>query len=304
MLIILYGEISNKTKWKHQRMIDGGSTCGYREYARNFGHIVYVTPQKVKLPWEHSIIEPQNIIKFISKYPKAIVWSVKTGERKEREVLSKIKNKKVYYSCNANNRNSKYSHINLIDTPERIKRPKKDRLWMKGKDPEYWKPIHDHKEFDYVLTGTRGDKNEVFFLKQLNSVKEKRKILWIGGEKHKHKVNTIHEVIYTKFVGQDSVRNNISRGKVGILFTELKIEGFPQSFLEMTMCGLPVVYNQNAPRNDFYFHDGNCKLSEKKDLVKNAEYLLKHRDPKVCRKIAIENYSIEKSYERILECLK
>ena len=70
MLIILYGEVSNKTKWKHQRMIDGGSTCGYREYARNFGHIVYVTPQQVKLPWEHSIVEPENIIKFISKHPK------------------------------------------------------------------------------------------------------------------------------------------------------------------------------------------------------------------------------------------
>ena len=95
MLIILYGEISNKSKWKHQRMIDGGATCGYREYARKFGHIVYVTPQKVKLPWEHSIIEPKNILKFISKYPDAVIWSVKTGKRKESEVLSKIKNKKV-----------------------------------------------------------------------------------------------------------------------------------------------------------------------------------------------------------------
>ena len=304
MLIILYGEISNKSKWKHQRMIDGGATCGYREYARKFGHIVYVTPQKVKLPWEHSIIEPKNILKFISKYPDAVIWSVKTGKRKESEVLSKIKNKKVYYSCNASNRNSKHSHINLIDTPGRIKRPNKDMLWMKGKDPDYWKPIHDHSEFDYLLIGTRGDKNEVFFLKQLNSVKGKRRILWIGGQKHSHKVKTNHEVVYTKFVGQDNVRNNISRGKVGILFTELKIEGFPQSFLEMTMCGVPVVYNKRGPRNAFYFHDDNCRMSLKKNLVENAEYLLKNRNPKACRKIAIENYSIEKSYQRILKCLK
>ncbi len=303
MLIILYGEVSNKSIWKHQRMIDGGSTCGYREYARKFGHIVYVTPQKVKLPWEHSIVEPKNIIKFISKYPDAVVWSVKTGRKKDQQVLAKIKNKKVYYSCNAKNRNSRHADINLIDTTDRITSPK-FKLWFKGKDPDYWKPIHNHKEFDYLLTGHRGDKNEVFFLNRLNGIRGKRRILWIGGEKHKHKVKTRHEVVYTKFLGQDAVRDNISRAKVGILFTQLKIEGFPQSFMEMTMCGLPVVYNQNAPRNGFYFHEGNCKLSSKKDLVKNAEYLLRHRDPKKCREIAITNYSIEKSYRRILSCLK
>ncbi len=126
MLIILYGEISNKPKWKHQRMIDGGATCGYREYAKHYGSIVYVTPQKISLPWERSIIKPKNILNYIAQYPDAVVWSVKRGAIKDRDVLSKISNKKVYYSCNAKNRNCKQANINLIDTPERIKNTQKD----------------------------------------------------------------------------------------------------------------------------------------------------------------------------------
>jgi len=303
MLIILYGEISNKTIWKHQRMIDGGATCGYREYAKHYGSIVYVTPQVTKLPWERSIVKPVNILKYISQYPDAVVWSVKRGPVKDKQVLSKIKNKKVYYSCNSKNRSCKHSDINLIDTPDRLKH-KKDRLWVKGKDPEYWKPQGQKKEFDYLLIGTRGDKNEIYFLKRLNEINSKRKILWIGGKKHQHKIKTKHQVVCTEFIGQDNVRDNIPRAKVGVLFTELKIEGFPQSFVEMTMCGLPVVYNINGPKNKFYFHDGNSILSAKKDIVKNSEYLLKTFDPVRCRNIAIKNYSLDVAHRRILQCLK
>lgn len=304
MLIVLYGDISKKINWKHQRMIDGGATCGYREYAKHYGSIIYMSPQNVKKSWEKNIVKPGNIIKYISQYPDAVVWSVKKGPRKDNEVLSKIKNKKVYYSCNAENRNCKFCDINLIDTAERIKNIDRDRLWFKGKDPKYWKPQRQKKEFDYLLIGTRGDKNEVYFLKRLNEVKEKRKILWIGGKKHKHKISTNHQVVCTDFISQDNVRDNISRGKVGVLFTELKIEGFPQSFIEMTMSGVPVVYNEKAPRNEFYFHKGNHRFSNKVSIIKNAEYLLKNYDPIKCRDVAIENYSLDKSYERILQCLR
>ena len=303
MLIILYGEVGNKTMWKHQRMIDGGATCGYREYAKHFGSIVYVTPQNTSLPWERSIAKPKNIINYINQYPDAVVWSVKKGPRKGSEVLSKISNKKVYYSCNATNRNCKQADINLIDTPERIK-TKKDRIWFKGKDPEYWKPQGQKKEFDYLLIGTRGDKNEVYFLNALNKISRKRKILWIGGKKHEHKIKTNHQVVCTEFMGQDAVRDNIPRAKVGVLFTELKIEGFPQSFCEMTMCGVPVVYNINGPKNEFYFHNGNSILTNKKKMVINAENLLRHHDPVLCRETAIKHYSLDKAYRRILKCLK
>ena len=301
-LIILYGELVDQPNWKYQRMIDGGCTCGYREYARNFGHIIYVSKQKVKLPWEHSITNPNDIINFISKYPDAVVWSVKHGPKKDNYILSKINNKKIYYSCNASNRYNKFCDISLVDTPERLK-GERSSLWFKGKDPEYWKPVATKKEFDYLLVGRRGDKNEIYFLKQLNEVKEKRRILWIGGAAHKDKISTNHEVICTDFIGQDEVRNNISKAKVGVLFTELKIEGFPQAFLEMTMCGLPVVYNINAPRNDFYFFADNCILTKKSKLIKNAETLLRTGDSEKCRQTAIEHYSIKKSYERILQCL-
>ena len=121
MLIILYGDISNKTNWKQQRMIDGGATCGYREYARNFGHIIYLTPQNVKLDWEHSIPNSREVVSFIKKHPDAIVWSVKYSPRKDSEILSKISNKKFYYSCNSKNRFNKFCDLSLVDTEDRLK---------------------------------------------------------------------------------------------------------------------------------------------------------------------------------------
>ena len=51
-LIMLYGGIGDNLNKKQQMMIDGGCTCGYREYARKYGVIIYMTPQNCKLSWE------------------------------------------------------------------------------------------------------------------------------------------------------------------------------------------------------------------------------------------------------------
>lgn len=302
MLIILYGDFSNSKNGKQQKMIDGLATCGYREYAKNFGHIIYLRPQDVKLPWEHVILKPENVIRFISKYPDSIVWSVKHSRRKDKEVLSKIKNKKLYYSCNSKNMYNNFCNVSLVDTEKRISGNAK--LWFKGKDPNYWRPEKQTKEFDYLLIGKRADKNEIHFLRRLNDIKEKRRILWIGGKGHKKRTKSNHEVICTDFVSQDEVKQLIPKAKVGVLFTELKVEGFPQTFLEMTMCGVPVVYNKRAPQNEFYFNKYNSLLCMKKNLVRCAEKLLKYHNSVKCRETAIENYSLEKSYQRMVSCLK
>lgn len=302
MIIILYGGISSKKNFKYQRMIDGNATCGYREYAKNYGHIIYMSPQNIKQLWEHSILKPKDVIAFIKKYPHSIVWSVKHDPQKDTKILLNIDNKKIYYSCNSKNMYNKSCDVSLVDTKHRVK--KNAKLWFKGKDPNYWKPSSQKKEFDYLLIGRRADKNELYFLRKLNEVKEERKILWIGGNKHINKITTNHKVTCTDFVSQDEVRRLIPSAKVGILFTELKVEGFPQTFLEMTMCGVPVVYNKNAPKNEFYFHNDNCLLSSKKNIVKSAEILLKNGDPIKCRETAIRNYSLDKSYKKVLKCLK
>lgn len=302
MLIILYGDFSKSKNQKQQKMIDGRATCGYREYARNFGKIIYLCPQNIRFPWEHSIYKAENILKLISKYPQSIIWSVKHSRQKDIEILSKIKNKKVYYSCNSKNMYNTFCDVSLVDTEKRVKGNAK--LWFKGKDPDYWMPEKPIKEFDYLLVGHRADKNEIHFLRKLNNITEKRRVLWIGGKKHQKRIKTKHEVVCTEFVPQDEVRRLIPTAKVGVLFTELRVEGFPQTFLEMTMCGVPVVYNKRGPTNKFYFHSHNCALCVKENLVKTAETLLKNHDPVKCRKDAIDHYSIKKSYQRILECLK
>ncbi|MHA1232626.1 MAG: glycosyltransferase [Candidatus Helarchaeota archaeon] len=302
MLIILYGDFSKSKNQKQQAMIDGRATCGYREYARKFGHIVYLSPQDVSLPWEHSITKAKNVLKFISKYPKSIIWSVKHSSSKDEMILSKIKNKKVYYSCNSKNMYNKYCDISLVDTPKRVK--KNGRLWFKGKDPDYWMPKKPKKEYDYLLIGKRADKNEIYFLRRLNDIQEKRRILWIGGKKHKKRAKSKHDLVCTEFITQEKVKDLIPMAKVGVLFTELKVEGFPQTFLEMTMCGVPVVYNEKGPGNKFYFHNDNCILCSKGELINSAEKLLKIFDAVKCRRTAIQNYSIDKSYKRMRKCLK
>ena len=42
-LIILYGGIGNSSSPKIQNLIDGKLTCGYREYAKHGGVIIYMT---------------------------------------------------------------------------------------------------------------------------------------------------------------------------------------------------------------------------------------------------------------------
>jgi glycosyltransferase involved in cell wall biosynthesis len=296
-MILLYGKMSKEHNDKQQRMIDGGCTCGYRPYAEHYGDIIYLCPQEVRHPWEHSMTNPKDVIAFIRQRPDAVVWSIKHDPQKDKHILQHIDNRKLYYSCNAYNCYNLFCDVSLVDSEARM--GKNSRLHLKGKNPDYWKPQCE-KEYDYLLMGRRADKNELYFLERLNEVNEPRRILWIGGEGHKDKIKCKHEVVCTGFTGPDEVSKDISKARVGILFTEHPAEGFPQSLLEMSMCGVPVVYNANAPRNDQYFGDENTILiTYKKNLIKGAEQLLANHDAEACRQFAIDNFSLQKSHERL-----
>lgn len=304
-LIVLYGPWGKEHNGKQQMMIDGKCTCGYRDYAKTFGEIIYLSPQRTSLPWEMAVNDITKVVDYINSQPRAIVWVVKHDPERDKAIVRHIKNKKLYYSCNASNSVNKYCNVSLVDTPERVKKYGANaKLFFKGKDQNFWKPNNSEKEYDYLLMGRRADKNELYFLERLNRVSEKRRILWIGGEKHKDKINTNHECVTTPFCGPDQVKELIPKAKVGILMTEHPAEGFPQSFLEMTMCGLPVLYTNTAPANDFYFKEGiNCKFSSKKEIIVNAEYLLGDHNAEICRDYAVEHYSLEASYKKMVGLL-
>ena len=300
-LILVYGKVSDETCGKQQGMIDGRFTCGYREYASQPGGlIIYPRPQKVSLPWEMSLPGGKGLADVCKKYPDAVVWSVKRDKRKDR-LLVDIPNFKLYYSSCAHHMINKSCNLSLVDTKGRMKNHL-CVLHMKGKDPAFWKPVAKTKDYDYLLMGKRADKNELFFIQQLNSIKERRSILWLGGIKHRKKVRTHHKINVTKMLGPAEVRDQISRCKVGILFSEHPAEGFPQTFLEMTMCGVPVVYA--GPKNPFYFFEDNSIRPSKKKIVQAAESLRLSYDSEACRKRAVENYSMEKSIERLLSFRK
>lgn len=296
-LIILYGGVCESSSHaKVQALIDGKLTCGYRDYARcsENGLIVYMTPQSnLNNDWEISIPQWQKVVDLCNKNKNARVWSVKYDTSKN-EILSSINNFKMHYSCCAKNTYDELCDISFVDTTDRVTR-KEHRLLVKGKDPDFWSTSKT-KKYDYLVCGTKDNKNQSYFINSLNSIKGKRSVLWIGGKPFSKKIKSKHNVTLTSPLGPEEIAKLIPQCKVGILFTEIKAEGFPQTFLEMTMCGLPVVYH--GPINKSYIHPGNCNMPKKKKrLLEAAENYLANYDSYNCRQIAIDNYSIQKSLE-------
>jgi hypothetical protein len=307
--ILLYGDIGTEPNLKSQNLIDGKMTCGYRDFAEKYGFIIYMTPQRVSEPWEFSVANPKNVVKFCEYYPDAIVWAIKVAPDRDKNILACLENTIIYYSCNGQNRTNKFAKWNLVDTEERVST--NSVLFVKGKDPEFWKPSID-KYYDYVLVGRRGDKNEEFFINELTkNVKEQRNILWIGGEKFKPKFQlSHHNIFFTGLIPPALVSSYLSHCRIGILYTTIKDEGFPQSFLEMTMCGVPVVYNTYAPHNEFYMGNGcinsNYWMCNKlANLIDTAELALtKSKNTNwsnVCRDWAVDHYSLQHMYERLCQ---
>jgi len=298
-LIIIYKAQPDRVK----ELALGKSTCGYREYARCFGTIIYPFDSSKRKPWEAYISNPKEIIEFTRAYPDAIVWVVKALTQKDnrRNLVPKINNFKAYYSCSAKKTHTKMCDISLVDIPERI-RTKEHRLWIKGKDPDFWAPQGQKKEFDYLIQGRRDKKNQTWFINELEKIKKPRSILWVGGKAYRSKIKSRHHVEFTSFGGPDFVRKHMPRAKVGVLFSEIPTEGFPQAFLEMTMCGLPVAYGGPFNKN-YFFNDNSNFVHKKSNLLSAAEDLLGRYNPKKCRETAIENYSIERSM-RYLESLR
>jgi hypothetical protein len=295
-LIILYGCVESVKSPKIQKLIDGKLTCGYREYAKRYGSIVYLSPQDTRLSWEHSMTADESV-EFCNQHPDAIVWSVKWDVCKNIKILSKVRNFKMHYPCCALNAINSFCDVNLVDTIDR-KVDDTCQVFFKGKDDGFWKPDNSAKDFDYVVMGkpVHGKNHKSV----IDSLSKKRKILWIGGKSGDVR-NIPSNVHATSLVGPEKVRDWICRACVGILFTEIKTEGFPQSFIEMTMCGVPVVYNKSMPYNPVYYHKENSSPSDLRHLSDVAEKMLHNYDYKKCRNIAVNYYSLDKSFARIEE---
>lgn len=302
-LIILYGGLSDKSNAKQQMMINGGATCGYREYAEAYGEIIYLCPQVVSKPFEKSMTSPGEIVDYCNSHPETIVWSVKHDPNKT-EMLKLIKNRTLYYSCCANNMYCDSADISLVDSHSRVKDESRHKVWFKGKDSNKWLPS-DNKRYDYLLMGRRGDKNELYFLDRLTKeISYSRSILWIGGEKFKDKVvSSHHDITFMPFSSEADVIKAIPTASVGVIYTEHRAEGFPQSFLEMAMCGVPVVYPTTAPINPYYVGQYNIHICQKKDLIFTCEMVLAQPKSELCRAESINKFDLDKSYKHMSEVI-
>jgi hypothetical protein len=189
--------------------------------------------------------------------------------------------------------------LSLVDTEAR--RAGNGALWVKGKNEQFWCEDESvHKEYDYCLIGRRGDKNEVWFVEQMTAnVKTPRDILWIGGEKHAHKMpQTHHNVVCTPFNGPVAVRDDIRKCAVGVIISDIPAEGFPQAFIEMQMCGLPVVYADCGPWNELYSVYSASYRAPKDKVWLHCEAAIQNHD--LC---GSDKFTLENSYRMILERL-
>jgi hypothetical protein len=296
-LIIIYGDFGAEPSAKCQKLIDGQLTCGYREYAKLFGEIIYLNPVKVRQPWEKAITSPEELRRYIDSQGSHLLWLVKHAPERDRVIG---KRRCLYYSCGSENVYNPIATVSLVDDVSRIQNDR-CRVWFKGKDPDVWAPDSPIRQYDYLVMGRDAPgKNQKFFISLLDNVEEARSVLWIGGEGKIAPYRGIHKIDTTPMLPPDRVAQHIEKARVGILFTEYKKEGFPQSFLEMTMMGVPVVYNAAAPGNTYYFKPHNSVLTTRKKLIADAERLLATADADKCRAEAISAYSIYNSYENLL----
>jgi len=305
-LIVLYGPIGGKPDDKYQKLINEEMVCGYREYAETFGEIIYLKPLVIYKQWEMCLSE-KACIDYCNAQNNCIIWSVKFDKAKEK-MLRHINHPKLYYSCNNRNMFCPSTDISLVDTIDRLTH-KKMKLWFKGKSPTLWTQ-NDNKEYDVVLVGPRNDKHESEVVNSLtNFVKyPKLTILWIGGEPHRTKIQvTHHHIKTTPMLSKKDMLNILPKCKVGIIYTDHPTEGFPQSFIEMNMCGIPVIYKVGAPMNTYYIgannvyfihglYDVSVKLL---DLLYGKIHYSQHS--RLCREFAVNNLSIEKSYSHMEE---
>jgi glycosyltransferase involved in cell wall biosynthesis len=302
-LIILYGSVGEAFNEKQQRQIDGLMTCGFRPYAEKAGAIVYLSPQKVRHDWELSIPNPKDVIRYCKQHPESVVFSIKWDPAKQQAILPHIPNRKLYYSCGSKDLYCPQADVSLVDTPDRIVN-QFCRVFHKGKDPEFWFPINTEKCFDYILMGRWAiGKNQDLFLSYLDKqMPQQRRILWIGGEQWKQQVfSDKHLVVYTPQLPPEKVREHICMGRVGIVFTEYSKEGFPETFTEMTMCGVPVVYSDTGPFNPRYFSKFTCKIASRTTLVQDAESLLANPQGDECRREAMRLYNLDDAIDLLLE---
>lgn len=301
-LIILYGNASKDRSSKVQQLVDGKLTCGYRDYAQHYGCIAYLVPvNNIKKSWEYVFPEGRGIVEFCRNYPDAIVWSVKLGNSLKNSILDQIKNRKLYYSCCSRNIVNNCCHISLVDTVDRLPKSSSNvRLWIKGKDPEFWKPVSEQKIYDYVVVGRpKPSKNQKLFVKQLaRECPHTRTVLWIGGGEGRKLIGN-HQLVSTPLLPPNRVRDLMCLARVGVLFTQYEDEGFPQSLLELTMCGVPVIYSTDGPYNSAYFSPHSAIRTTKRNLIKDAENMLKLADPVTCRSYAINNYTLLSSFEML-----
>lgn len=299
-IILLYGQVADDAHPKQQKMIDGSCTCGYREFAENAGKIIYLRPQSNLIQDWEVCLNAKQVENLLNNNPDAIVWSVKKCDKKDK-ILRNCDNFSFYYSCVNRKHYNSSADISLVDTTDRIKNDK-CILHLKGKDPNYWLPSKE-KKYDYVLMGDKKQKNQRFVINQMTeNVKNKRSILWIGG--NKSGINKSHHdiTIFGK-AGPNKIKELLPQAKIGILYTEYLGEGFPQTFLEMTMCGVPVVYPSRAPMNEFYKSDKNCLFVKKKNNIwrKSEDCLFEYTSKmaKECRDFAASNYSISCAIDRM-----
>lgn len=296
-LIILCGNPHAQTSDKYERIFGGGFNFGYSDYARVAGCILFAFPVNFPLSsWMGCFPDGDGLVDYCCRYPDALVFSIKPSDKRKARLLQKLPHAKVYYSCGKRAGYDSSCDVSVVDDPARVTNDR-TRLWVKGKDSVFWAPSPAERVYDYVMVGrTKKGKNYELFLDLLaKSDAPPRRVLWVAGPSPGVTRLGVHELEQIEYSSATIIRGLLSRSRVGILFTAYPDEGFPQVFLEMVMCGVPVVYRDKAPWQSCYDHPAICVRTGQDRLIASAESLLARADAAACRQVAESRFSLDKS---------
>jgi len=252
--------------------------------------------------YELATSDTDAIVDYCNTWPNAVVWSLKKWTDAKADLLKRIRNRKIHYSCGAHDLYNPHCDVSLVDCEQRIYH-KSMRTWIKGKDPDKWPLLTAERKYDYCVIGKpKAGKNQGWFINELaDNLAEPRSFLWIGGSKEVIDIKiSQHSCLTIPYVATDCLPALFAQCKVGAVFTTYEDEGFPQSYLEMAMCGLPVVYHESAPWSDCYGSPNISVRANSKNVVALAETLRREANHTACRSDAVNQFSIEKSIDSIL----
>lgn len=217
----------------------------------------------------------------------------------------------IYYSSNSlvmpRTHTNKWDVILTSMSPQQRGCRIKNNLysWLKGGNPNFWRPDNSEKEFDFVVVG--GHRKNIDHVKKLAIDNPNIKIATLGwngkwtgsGWERVNVLNLKNVTELGRVINHIGVRDVLRRSKLAIAATMGGKEGFPmQTQMEYSLTGLFFGYDDTMLEDGYYVNDyTGSKLSA--NLLDDWEI-----SGQKAREYAVKHFSSDISADYLMKIIK